>query len=135
MKIITRYEANDGKIFKTPEEGFKYERLLEEMKEILSLLPPEPPFESGWANGKVYVQCDMDNVTRAKTKFRALYNKEFDRIGESFSAISGRLLDDSGSPLYGLWSHLTWIDETNRWWGQAYYMLHPTPDAPEYKGG
>lgn len=132
MEEITQYKANDGSIHKTRDEALKRDRLMETMNAVKALLPPKPPYESGWGNGEVYLQCKALNVKTAKDLFTSLYNRQFNSSA-GFPQINGRLLDDSGSPLYGLWNTLTWIDGQNRMWGQGYYKNNPNPKATEYK--
>lgn len=133
MQEITQYRADDGSIHNTLGEAFRRDALLGAINVIKELLPPKPPYESGWSNGEVYLQCNPEAVKRAKELFVSLYNHQVDKQITDFNQVNGRFLDDSGTPVYGLWNMLTWIDDQNRMWGQGYYRINPNPKATEYK--
>lgn len=127
MKVIQKYQADDGKIFSTIEECEKYEQLCSRVEEIMKWLNPLPKDKGcRFANGGGYIQQEKKIVDKARIEIVDLGNKFFKQpVKWDFYAI-GRLFNDSGySCLYSAWGRLSNIDSNYREWGQGYYAIFP----------
>jgi len=132
METITKYKAVDGVEFYTHKECEDYELLIEEVDNIMSVLPS--PIETcDFFNGSGYIQHDKDTFESVRLKFLQLCQKHIDHNwlqqtieGNCHPSWVGRLLDDYNiKPLYKSWNRLSRIDKLYREWGQQYFVEHP----------
>ena len=127
MKIVQRYKAHDGRIFDSEKECIDYEKLSEDISNIMKDLKPLPKDDScRFSNGEGYIQQDKYTVTKAKKDITDSGNKFFKTGNDkwSFEAI-GRLFDDSAyRNFYYAWGRLQCIDKLSREWGQPYYAIN-----------
>jgi hypothetical protein len=135
MKEIKRFESEDGKIFKTEIECNKHEKLIKNIKFIMSQLEPLPK-ESGckFENGDGYIQQDKTMVNKAMIELVKLSKiKDPDYINKDFyknpfawrNGILGRIFSDSSDLFYHEWIRFMRMDEQYREWGQPYFAMNP----------
>lgn len=131
MKVITKYQADDGTEFNSKLDCMKHEVLCEKIQQIMALLPKRPD-DMEFANGHGYVQHAEKSVIQFRNRLLALMDGQIDhpwvgetRQGKAHPSYLARLLDDSASPLGAAWNRLLMIDKKFREWGQPYYAMHP----------
>lgn len=136
MKVITKYRAFDGREFNVLSECEEHELLLNKINTILDILIPRPlEFDSEFENGGCYIQQDPFNIQKIIKLSTDLYN-EIEINSTPIDSIMnyGRLLSDSGSLFYNIYSRLNCIDFKTKEWGQPYFALNPEKGTQkEYK--
>jgi hypothetical protein len=134
MKEVTKYIAEDGKLFDTPRGCREYEKLCEDLESIMKLLFPTPRDEHcRFANGEGYIQQNEEAVNKCMLEIVKLvpalraYNPSTFKEDpfKCRHGIIGRILSDMSSPAYHYWCRFMNMDEDYREFGQCYYALHP----------
>jgi hypothetical protein len=135
MKAVTKYQADDGRLFDSESAAIEHEFYLSEIEGIEKALPPRPDDGCKFENGDGYLQHTQESVDAFKREILMLAARRLKdpKLAEwakkpqevhGFSYV-GRLLDDCDRHLYGLWSRVMCMDEKNREWGQPYFALNP----------
>ena len=123
MKAITKYQAEDGKVFNTEKECLEYEKIMEKVNQIMKPFGKRPD-SINFSNGGGFLQHEKADVEKAKNEILSLGSKIF-KCNTNFGFI-GRYFDDSGYDcLYHAWGRLSAIDNQYREWGQTYYAINP----------
>lgn len=135
MERIIKFKAIDGKEFLEAMECVKYEQLIYEVQQILSVLKPLPKDDGcAFANGESFLQQDKTNVKLAKLQLLRLMKQyinhkwidqtiDDDKVDPSWVA---RLVGDYGiRPLCDAWHRISCTDKEFREWGQPYFVKHP----------
>lgn len=126
MEKIIKYRAKDNREFYDLDKCMEHEVLLIKIDNILEKLVPASD-DIEFTNGEGYIQQERDIVKQAIKESTELYNKSRKEMSKKIETIMyyGRLLQDSGSPLYNLYSRFDCIDTKMREWGQPYFAYHP----------
>jgi len=138
MKTITKYVADDGCEFNTPDECEKHEQLIEACNDAMGMLPPRPSIPHGQ-----FMQRDRIACLRAK---RGMFTILVARWGESYpemngwkadevhpGSFAGRLASESAKPIASAWWRLSCIDfDTGREYDQPYFANNPGEARGEY---
>jgi len=138
VKPVTRYQANDGAIFKTEADALKRDSIIEQVKEAMRFLPELPKDKNcDFANGAGYYQHDPKDIVKTKKlllevfksngfadHWTGLKNAECEewQVHPSFFL---RMLDGGCAPLEFAYSRLYKIDELGREFGQPFYANNP----------
>jgi hypothetical protein len=137
MKEVTKFEANDGKIFESKDKCAEYESMLLQTEIVMSFLKPRPDDKGcSFSNGGGYIQQESDVVCEAMRKIVQISGYKFEDQKEKDhflknpfmyrNGIIGRVLSDGDNcALYGAWIRFMCIDGLFREWGQPYYASHP----------
>jgi len=129
MKIVTRYEALDGKIFKNLKDCLMYDALFLQCEALLNDLKPLPADEScTFANGGGFIQQDQKVINKITKELKKIAINEGIITKDNLSYI-GRILSDNYieyKPLFSVWSRLQQIDPMSREWGQPYFANNPS---------
>lgn len=136
VKEITKYQADDGREFKTKEDCLAHELLCDKVAGIVSNLPDKPENDGcSFANGGGYLQHEKHALVSAKKALLSLANeisphKWFVQSIEDDTAHSswaGRIIDDSEklAPINKAWYRIMCVDEQFREWGQPYFANNP----------
>jgi hypothetical protein len=139
MKPITRYQADDGSIWETPEEATARDRLLAAIPEATAPLGPAPDDER-MGDGAGYRRHAPSDVLEVRRRLIALAREEFPDFAASNPewfdpdehpawSFLGRVLGDGVSPLFAAWRRLMCTDDAGREWIQPYYVSRPNPQA------
>lgn len=132
MKVVTKYRANDGTEWDTPEAAQKRDALCAEIDEVMNPLPM-PPRSSGER-----IAVDRDAAHRAKERIVALCRREFpntpvftyDAKSIHPFSVAGRILDDTGGPLRTAWQWFMCYD-AGYLYEQPYFALNPDKWEPK----
>jgi hypothetical protein len=123
MKKITKYQAEDGKVFNTEKECLDYEKIIAKVDAIMKPFGKRPD-SCNFTNGSGFLQHNDSDVSKAKRQITDLGNDIF-KCNANFGFI-GRYFDDSGYDcLYSAWGRLSAVDNKSREWGQSYYANNP----------
>ena len=139
MLAVTRYQANDGSIWREAEKAAQRDELLEQLKRLDNILPKGDFADTcNFSNGSGYIQHGIRSVREAHlflvdlTRPHLEYSmQKVEQEKEKFDwSTAGpqwfcRMLDGGCAPLERAWSRLCNIDYLMREWGQMYYALHP----------
>lgn len=107
MKVVTRYQADDGSLWLTETEAARRDELVEECRAAAAILrdtPDSPEFH----NGSGYVQQPTGS---REAIYEFLKSKGTHR--------------DSDGPLGRLLARMHRMDEADREWGQAFFAINP----------
>lgn len=130
MKITSRFETKDGKLFADEGEAIKWERLIDDCASAVKPLGTLRPD----SNGANYVQHDAATVLAVKTALLEIAKPYFlntphfqgDPAKIHPMGVVGRYIDDSDlRPLNSVWWMISVIDDEGREWGQPFYALNP----------
>lgn len=130
MRVVTRYQANDGTEFHAGDAAARHDALIVECADAIA--PLGPRFD-GFSGGNGYVQHDLDAFVEAKRALLALLARAYPSHGydkldakdvHPMSSV-GRMASEAGGPLAKAWGRLGCIDAAAREWEQPYYALHP----------
>lgn len=136
MRVITKYQSNDGAQFDSAADAEKRDRLVDRVNSALTLLKSKPSWFKGYIQQDYFVAKNFKAaiIEMAKTECPdPIWNEPIDKINPMGWA--GRLLDESSPPLYRAWHRVMCIDEHGREWEQPYYVLNPqSRDMVEYNG-
>lgn len=135
MKVITKYQAIDGKEFVWESECLDYENLISSVEKIMSELPPLPKNDGcNFENGGGYIQHDKQaaiRVRRALLELAAKYSSlrwiqdsiENENADPSWAA---RAIAETGiRPLENAWHRFLCMTTDFREFGQPYFRTHP----------
>ena len=129
MKIVTRYEALDGKIFENLKDCLMYDALILQCKALLDELNPIPEDDTcGFSNGGGFIQQDQKVINKITKELKRIAINEGIITKDNLSYL-GRILSDnyvSYKPLFLVWSRLQQIDPMSREWGQPYFANNPS---------
>jgi len=143
MKKVTRFQANDGKVFDNKARCIEYDDLLNAVSGIMLELNPIPKMNGcDFENGHGFVQQEKDAILSVRKQLLTLASKHIDHpwIAQSLNDITvhpsyaGRLIAESSflEPVYRGWNRISNIDHKDREWGQGYFAAHPEK-APALK--
>jgi hypothetical protein len=132
MKIVTRFESNDGHIWDSEEKAIARDKMIEDVKKAMRFLP-EPPSECDFANGGGYIDHTASAVFATKSELIELsrpflgewMERQTQPLTEIHASWFGRLLDGGHEPLERAWSRMMCITPNGREFGQPYYAEHP----------
>lgn len=130
MQAITKIQAVDGKLFDSEADCIKHEKMIEEIKSVMSMLNPVPT-DCEFLNGDGFVQQDISIVSKAMVRIVDIagIEKRPEFINNPFACrfgIIGRFIDDSGNAnLWRAWSRFMNMDHLGREWGQSYFARYP----------
>jgi hypothetical protein len=136
VKVVTKYESNDGKLFDSEADAVGHEEYLKQAKTVAGILPPRPDDGCKFDNGAGYIQHTPELVREYKravlllaaskrpdVKFAEWAEKPDQVHGMS---VVGRYIDDGCDKYIGrLWYRVCCLDDQCREWGQPYFALHP----------
>lgn len=123
MKVITKYQAIDGREFNSEADCLQHESLL---AQIEAILPLKAPNSCEFANGGGYIQHSAQSIQKARKELIKLAKKIDSYITEkTHITYLMRVLDDMNSPLTSLAIRLYCIDSQYREWGQPYFAINP----------
>ena len=137
MKEQIIYIAEDGRRFDDKEKCQKYDKALDEIKEIMSLLVPREKYDIAYPDGNFsdgagYIQQDKKILEEVESRLCYAierYHKFSEWIDwrpeQGLGGMLGRYLDGVNSPFYST-AYFRWacIDSMGREWGQPYYVRH-----------
>lgn len=135
MRAITKYQADDGKVFDSEQAAIKHDAKILSVKCAYKLLKPTPKNDGcDFANGGGYVQQDPIKVQEFKRQIMLMGAEHHSKMEEWAKnpmevhpqSIVGRILSDCDSTLYEAWYRVMCMDDKFREWGQPYYAMHPT---------
>lgn len=111
MKPITRFQADDGRVFETESAALAHEQALRTIEATMGTR--SAALDQGGAN---FVQ--HPHGTRERWRLACV------------AAGDPRLLDDTGSPWWQKgWYRVMCMDDLDREWGQPWFAKHPNPHA------
>lgn len=136
MKLITKYQAEDGTEFDNEEDCLQYESIIRIAKSIEVNLPERPVNDGcSFSNGEGYLQHDTEKLWQAKVQILNTFKDYSDHhwIEESLADRSvhpsyvSRILGERRElkPLNDIWRRFCNIDEDGREWGQGYFAANP----------
>jgi hypothetical protein len=140
VKQITKFQADDGTEFRTPNEAMAHDALCVEVAALVAKLHARPDDGCNFSNGHGFIRQDKDAVLAVQRGLVAIARRYFgsDEIYERHFRYSeeaekptghtfvGRLIDDGcPAPVTRAWQRLMCIGEDFREWGQPYYANHP----------
>jgi len=141
MEVITKYKAVDGVEFYEEQQCADYETLISKTDRIMGSLKLIPDHDSGFGNGKYYIQQTKDSFLIVRKELLELtktfithewVKQSIDDESMSLSYVA-RLVDDGNiRPLNSAFYRLACIDSSFKEWGQPYYANNPESDAKEY---
>ena len=124
MKIVNKYQADDGTTFDLFADCLTYETICKQVNDIMKDLKPIPKDDNcNFANGGGYIQQDKEVFQLAKAHIFTLANSTLKSVDTPISwEMLGRYLDDSNiNCLYRAWKRLHCIDSEYKEWGQTYF--------------
>jgi len=133
MTAITKFKAIDGKEFDTEKECIDYEKLIDRVNQIMSLIPKRIE-DTDFANGSGFIQHNEKDLKTVKVNFLNLCKEYIDHkwIQQAIdddtvhpSCVQRLLGDYNIMPLYKEWNRFSCIDSQFREWGQPYFATHP----------
>ena len=133
MKTIKKFVAIDGVEFLDKDKCLEYEKLIGEIRQIMSSLPDKPD-TCDFSNGSGYIKHDKESLERVKISLLNICKIHTDHkwIQQTIDddtvhlSFAGRLIEEIGiRPLSNAWGRLMCIDNESREWGQSYYASHP----------
>lgn len=135
MKPVTKYEAEDGKVFDSEFDCVAYEKRSARIAEVVSKLQPIPKNDGcEFTNGGGYVQQLPAVVVSVRVALLKIAQEASTHkwLQESIDDISAdpswaaRIISECDStPLHKAWLRIMCIDKQFREWGQPFYALHP----------
>lgn len=134
MKEVTKYQADDGRVFDTEHEAIVQDAKAVSLKKISKLLKPIPENDGcKFSNGAGYVQQDALRVQEYKRGIMLLGACHHPKMAEWAKnpievhpqSIVGRILSDCDQLLYRAWHRVMCMDGQFREWGQPYYAMNP----------
>lgn len=131
MEQVTRFKTKDGALFTDETKAKRHEKLLADIAGLEKLVRADEKHDDcDFANGGGYKQLTPESVNKFIEGFGHLIEREMDgdtlhRYKQNPRGFVGRILCDSDTPLYGLWTILCRIDGQHRLWGQIYYANNP----------
>lgn len=134
MKEVTRYQADDGKVFDTADKAIAHDAKVLSIKSAYKLLKDTPKNDGcDFANGGGYVQQDPVKVQEFKRQIMLMGATHHAKMAEWArnpqevhpQSIVGRILSDCDSLLYSAWNRVMCMDDKFREWGQPYYAINP----------
>ena len=131
MKIIQKFQSDDGREFHSENDCKKYEALIITVDKIMSILRPVPRSED--FDG--YVQQNIAEFKQVKfqllEKMKEYSNHKWiqqtiDDDTVHFGWVA-RIIDEDRdiSPLSDAWWRLSCVDKSYREWNQVYFASHP----------
>ena len=123
MKVVYKYESVDGKVFDDEQLCINYEKLLEQEKQISSILLPRPKYGEVTVQGKDRVS-EYRNRVADLCEENGFGGKHCDYFRRFNSFLLRILSDTSGhtaNKLYTLAVRCMSIDENGDEWEQPYY--------------
>ena len=134
MRTVTRYEANDGSTWDTPELAEKQDQLIADVESALSHLKPRPDtcdFANGYgcafANGYGFVQHIKGARELALSNMREVVARHLndDYYLKCHSGFLLRVMSESGKVLNNAYYRIECIcPDTDREFGQPYFVTH-----------
>lgn len=146
MQPITRYQADDGEIFSTPEAATRRDELIRVVNE--AMLPLGPKYDDGtcdYTNGHGYIQHTAEAVTEARANLMPItrkllgwwFKKQKEDHGKDpvdcHPSWYCRMFDGGNRPLDLAWSRIWCIDKEAREWGQPYYADNGAPEDKTFE--
>lgn len=137
MKPITRYEADDGSVWKTEDEAIFRDTLSKKVKDAMAPLGSRPDLpHCEFSNGGGYFHHHPSEVSEVKRSLLALvreYGWEWEGLKNATCPPEdvspdwfARILDgERQGPLNRAYCRLMCLDADGREWGQPYYAMHP----------
>lgn len=130
MKAVQRFETKDGELFESESAAREHEQALGYVGEAEALILPKKLDTTDFANGGGYIQI----TPKTKDAFFKAYRQavqychpsEITRFDQNPTGFIGRVLSDSDSPIYRLYTLAAQIDGAGRLWGQPYFATHPS---------
>jgi hypothetical protein len=136
MRVVTRYQANDGTDFASQQACEEYDRLCTEILQISDLVPPVGEIHDG-----EWVQLNPSNVLAMQRGLVEVFERlkpnlkgphtEWARNAAvpAGNTLVGRYIDDCGpAPLRHAWGRLCCIDRRFRQWSQPYYAIQASKE-------
>ena len=141
MESITKYRAEDGSEWSTPEQAIEREKAIAEVRAAMTPLG-EHPGSTAFTNGDGFIQHDKANVLKARFALydlakagplkswiedqKTIFGKtDYQMAVEVHPSWFQRMLDGGCDPLYRAYCRILCIDDQCREWGQPYYAEHP----------
>lgn len=126
MKVITRYQSDDGKYeFLTAEKCMAHESLCAQINSIMWVLPELPKGNLEFSHGEGYIQHNRLAFEKAKTDLILLANEKFPNSKKAASIEAMMRFYVEGTPFYAAFDRFSNTDSEYREWGQKYYQLNP----------
>jgi len=131
MKKIVRYEANDGVLFKTESEALKRDRLIEQVADIMSVLPrAQYAFDSKFKKGRAYIQHDKSALRKVQVELLEICKNYVNYAWIQYAidnedvplSYVGRLMDDQDIEILRTAGYrFLCIDDEYREWEEPYF--------------
>lgn len=146
MKAITRYQAEDGSIWMTPEAALEREHFIVVVDE--AMVPLGPQYDDGtcdFANGHGYIQHSPEAVAAARANLMPITRKllacwfkdQLERHGkdpvDAHPSWYSRILDGDHRPLDQAWRRIGCIDTQHREWGQQYFAANGPREGRDFE--
>ena len=128
MRIVTRYQSDDGSEWKTEVEARRRDLLCAECMTAQTLLRDPPGSRGG------YVQQLRESVRAYKAALIDIARRHgvygLDKVTDPDQVhnqgMVGRFIEDSGlTPLSRAWYRVMCVDAEGREWEQPYYAMNP----------
>lgn len=125
MKVIYKYQADDGKLFDKEEECVNYELILAQVNKLLNSLPS--PKKYHLSNGNGYIQHVPGTYAKIKSLLIKLSNDWFKPQNPftHFNYYLGRIIDDSNMRCLNVLSTKLMCIRDEKEYDQPYYANHP----------
>lgn len=135
MKVITKFEADDGTEFYSVDACAEYEKETAEVEAIIAQLVPTPNEDScEFGSGSGYIQQDGPTFLKVRLELLQFAKRTINHywiqqaIDDStvHGSWPGRIIDDCGvRALSRAWYRVMATDGLFREWGQVFYANHP----------
>lgn len=132
MKAVTKFEANDGRIFSREQDAVKHDLMLANVATVMQPLGSSEKADSaGWIQHAPLVVANVKRglVQLMRPIFATSYlgiTKAIDSDPDSIHprSVVGRILDDMDSPINDGWRRLGCIDDQGREHNQPYFAIN-----------
>jgi hypothetical protein len=126
MKQVTKFQAEDGRLFDDEAECLSHEEQVIAVKALIEMVHPKG---IDIDNGKGYIQLTPETQQRLLNGYVALVDRHQPelsvKVRENPRGFIGRILGDSSSPLMHLYYTYCLIDKEGRLWDQPYFANNP----------
>jgi len=125
MRIISKYQADDGKLFDKEEECVKYELILTQVDSLLNSLPN--PKNYNLSNGNGYILHTPGTYAKIESLLVKLANDWFKPMKDftHFDYYLGRTIDDSNMRCLIVLSTKLMCIRDEKEYDQPYYANYP----------
>jgi hypothetical protein len=134
MKLITKYQADDGSEWSTAEQAQDRDLLCERVSAVMSAWPAHPENDGcEFLNGGGYIQLSEHLFDQVKDQLLDIIkervdHKEVEQIRSKKAPLNlvAMLISDCGmGPVNAAWRRLSCVDSYFREWGQPYFASNP----------